>query len=103
MGKYRVDVANFEKIGVNGLERALSESSVMLIDEIGKMELFSERFKDIVNQCFDSPKTVVATIMSRSHPFVDRLKSRSDVELLEVTMENRSQLESALIKRIVTP
>jgi nucleoside-triphosphatase len=99
VGKYRVDLPSFEKIGVAGLKRALSEASVILIDEIGKMELFSERFKEIVSQCLDSEKVVLATIMSHSHPFVDRLKRRSDVEIIEVTMENRSQLESALVER----
>lgn len=102
VGKYRVDVPGFERIGVAGLERALSAFSVLLIDEIGKMELFSERFKEIVNQCLDSEKVVLATVMSRSQPFVDGLKRRSDVELLEVTMGNRDQLASTLIKKVMS-
>jgi len=102
VGKYRVDVPGFERIGVAGLERALSGSSVILIDEIGKMELFSERFKEVVNQCLDSEKVVLATVMSRSHPFVDCLKIRSDVQLSEVTIGNRDQLEPKLIKEIVS-
>jgi len=102
VGKYRVDVPGFERIGVAGLERALHKSSVILIDEIGKMELFSERFKEIVNQCLDSEKLVLATVMARSHPLVDGLKRRSDVELLEVTMGNREQLASTLIKKVMS-
>ncbi|MDY6989638.1 MAG: NTPase [Thermodesulfobacteriota bacterium] len=98
VGRYRVDVPGFERIGVAGLERTVSESTVILIDEIGKMELFSKRFKEIVNHCLDSEKPVLATVMSRSHPFVDGLKSRSDVELLEVTTGNRDQLASTLIE-----
>lgn len=100
VGKYRVDVRHFERIGVTGLERALSESRVILIDEIGKMELFSQRFKKVVNECLDSEKIVLATIMSSSHPFVDGVKGRSDVELIRVTTENRDQLESALADKI---
>ncbi|MDY6949902.1 MAG: NTPase [Thermodesulfobacteriota bacterium] len=102
VGKYRVDVPGFERIGVGGLERALSESTVILIDEIGKMELFSERFKEVVTQCLDSEKVVLATIMSRSHPFVDGLKIRYNVEVLKVTIGNRVQLESKLIKEIMS-
>ncbi|MDY6954085.1 MAG: NTPase [Thermodesulfobacteriota bacterium] len=102
VGKYRVDVPGFERIGVAGLERALHESSVILIDEIGKMELFSQRFKEMVTQCLDSEKPVLATVMSRSQPFVDGLKTRSDVDLLEVTMGNRDQLASTLIKKVMS-
>jgi len=101
VGKYRVDLAQFEKIAVNGLEIALSESSIILIDEIGKMELFSERFKDILPRCFASDKTLIATIMSRSHPYADRLKTRSDIRLIRVTKENRKELVLSLIKEII--
>jgi nucleoside-triphosphatase len=102
VGKYRVDVAGFERIGVAGLERALFESNILLIDEIGKMELFSERFKEKVIHYLDSEKIVVATIMSRSDPFVDGLKGRSDVDLVEVTEENRHQLAATLVERILS-
>ena len=101
VGKYRVDVPSFEKIGVYGLERDLFESRVILIDEIGKMELFSERFKEVLLRCFDSDKYVIATVMSRPHLFVDLLKDRPDVKLLKVTLENRNQLALTIIKEII--
>ena len=100
VGKYRVDVPQFEKIAVSGLETALAESSIILIDEIGKMELFSERFRDILPLCFDSEKAMIASVMSRPHPYVDRLKARSDVRLIRVTRENRNKLAFNLIDRI---
>ena len=98
--KYRVDVAAFEEIGVNGLKRALIESNVILIDEIGKMELFSRPFWDIMLRCLDSVKPVIATVMAHPHPFVDRLKARSDVQLVTVTLENRDKLALKLIHEI---
>ena len=101
VGKYRVNLSQFEKIAVNRLEIALSESSIILIDEIGKMELFSERFKEILPRCFASDKTLIATIMSRAHPYADRLKSRSDVRLIKVTRENRNKLALNLIEEIL--
>ena len=83
------------------LEIALSVSSMILIDEIGKMELFSERFKEILPRCFASEKSLIATVMSRSHPYVDRLKTRSDTKLIKVTKENRKKLTLNLIEEII--
>ena len=100
VGKYRVDVTAFEEIGVQALVKALEKADVILIDEIGKMELYSEKFKEAVLRCLDSPKPLVATVMSRSYPFVDRLKAREDVELIKVTFENRNQLVDELIRKL---
>jgi nucleoside-triphosphatase len=100
VGKYGVDVSALETIGVTGLINALQDSGIILIDEIGKMELFSPRFKEMVLRCFDSEKPVIATVMLRSHPFVDRIKARSDVELVEVTLKNRDGLVDELVNKI---
>jgi len=100
VGKYRVDVCAFEEIGVNGLERGLSEADILLVDEIGKMELCSERFKELVLRSLDSPKPLVATIMSRPHPFADRIKARPDGERLTVTVRNRDALADLLVQRL---
>ena len=102
VGKYRVDMATFEKIGVNGLKQALTESQIILIDEIGKMELFSKEFQEIVLRCLDSVKPLIATVMSRSHPFVDRVKARPDVHWVNVTVENRDKLGVFLPRRFLT-
>ncbi|MFO8009313.1 MAG: NTPase [Dehalococcoidia bacterium] len=98
VGKYTVDVNTFEKIGVRELERALSDSDIILIDEIGRMELLSAEFRKVVVACLDSNKPVTATIMSRPDPFVDQLKDRSDCRLLKVTAKDRE----ALVERIVS-
>jgi nucleoside-triphosphatase len=100
VGKYGVDIDTFERIGVTELEKALDTPSVILIDEIGKMELYSNRFKEVLLHCFNSDQRVVATIMSRPHSVVDKLKSRQDVDLLKVTLKNRNQLVWKIIDRI---
>lgn len=100
VGKYRVDVSQFESIGVAALEDARENADLILMDEIGKMELFSKRFQELVLTCLDSDKPVIATVMSRSHPFVDRIKSRPDVRIVEVTLENRDRLVERLVDQI---
>ena len=91
VGKYRVDQTVFERIGVNGLQRALQESQILLIDEIGKMELLSGRFQQVVWQCLDSAIPTIATIMQKPHPFVERVKARKDIRLVQLTHDNREQ------------
>ncbi|HYL80544.1 MAG TPA: nucleoside-triphosphatase, partial [Candidatus Acidoferrum sp.] len=44
VGRYRVDVASFEAVGVDALEAATRESDLGVVAEIGKMELCSSRF-----------------------------------------------------------
>lgn len=101
VGKYRVDVVAFERVGVGGLENAVDEADVILIDEIGKMELHSERFRKAVLSALDSAKPVLATVMAHSDPFLDALKARSDVRVVEVTTENREHLAEELAAQLM--
>lgn len=98
VGKYGVDVEAFEKIGVASIEQALKNNKLIVIDEIGKMELFSERFKEVVKKALDSPQNVLATVPFYSIPFVDSLKMRRDVRLFEVTFKNRDSLEAEILR-----
>ena len=100
VGKYRVDVPQFEQIAVTELETALAADSIILIDEIGKMELYSNRFKKILPSCFNSRNILIATVMERSIPFVDSLKSRPDIQLIKVTIQNRNNLAITLVSEI---
>jgi nucleoside-triphosphatase len=63
-----------------------------VIDEIGKMELFSPRFREAVLEAIRSPKPVLATITKRPNPFADRLKAMQGVVLIEVTPMSRDAL-----------
>ena len=99
VGKYGVHLQDLEQVGVKALWQAVEQPdlSVVVIDEIGKMELVSPAFREAVLAALDGPKVVLATVMARSHPWVDRLKGRDDVMLVEVTLANRE----ALPKRIL--
>ncbi|MCX7914392.1 MAG: NTPase [Thermodesulfovibrionales bacterium] len=103
VGKYYVDVDLLDKIGVRAIENALfrDEISFIIIDEIGKMELFSQRFKSAVIASLNSPKILIATIMENSNQFADSIKRRADIKLLKVLPENRDQIPHEIIKDIV--
>ncbi len=91
VGKYGVDLERLEAIAIPAL--ALEPSiMIYLIDEIGKMECFSERFITATKRLLDSDRVVVATIASRGGGFITDVKQRADTVLREVTRENRNEL-----------
>ena len=64
----------------------------MVIDEIGKMELFSQRFQEAMLRALEGGRPVLASIMLSRHPFAEALKSRDDVRLIHLTPENRERV-----------
>ncbi len=103
VGKYGVDIEDLERIGCSALEEALNTRRVLLIDEIGKMELFSKKFKDILLMALDSPQKILATIMERPNEFADRIKERRDVKLFHLTRENFDPTYSEIKKWLERP
>uniref|UniRef100_D4A478 Nucleoside-triphosphatase, cancer-related n=1 Tax=Rattus norvegicus TaxID=10116 RepID=D4A478_RAT len=69
---------------------------VCVIDEVGKMELFSQPFIQAVRQTLSTPGIIVlGTIpISRGKPLalVEEIRKRRDVKVFSVTRENRNSL-----------
>ena len=95
VGKYGVDLETFERVALPVLEEPLL-AGVVVIDEIGKMELASQHFRDSVSRLFDGPAGLVATIHVFRDPFTDALKRRPDVERVRLTRESRDALPEQL-------
>jgi nucleoside-triphosphatase len=92
VSRYGVNLRDLEQIGVAALRRAVAESDYVVVDEIGKMELFSDEFRQTVTEAIRSDKAVVGTVMKSGNRWVDELKNLSGVTVLEVTPENREQM-----------
>lgn len=91
VGSYGVNLQNFEALVLPLLLRAKEErEKVIVIDEIGKMELFSKGFIDLVSEIlFSDNYRVIATIPIRDvHPLVKKIR-RTCRQLFEVSKENR--------------
>jgi len=99
VNKYGVNIKDLEGIAGKSIENALKDEgiTVIIIDEIGRMELYSTRFQNVVIQALDSPKPVIGIIQNRASPFTDKIKSRKDVEIREVTRSNRNKLAEELL------
>jgi nucleoside-triphosphatase len=99
VGKYGVDLEAFERLALPALEPP--PDVVTIVDELGKMELASARFRDAVTGLLDRDAPLVATVHAFRHPFTDELKRRPGVELVRLTRANRDDLPDALATRLL--
>jgi nucleoside-triphosphatase len=102
LGKYGIDMTSFENVALTALEDAIAQNQLVVIDEIGFMEIKSKRFQQLVIQALDSPSPVLGTIMRKPFYFADDIKKRDDVWLITVHAGNRDTLISE-ITDMLTP
>jgi nucleoside-triphosphatase len=101
LGKYRVDLEDLKEIGANAILQAVSRSDVIVIDEIGPMELFSQQFVQAVQKALDSSKPVVCTVHWRmKNELLENTLQENDPERYAVNRENRDCLHEILVERI---
>ena len=92
VSKYKVDIGALDRVGVSALRQSLTEADLVVIDEIGKMELLSPGFREVVTQAMNSGKKVLGTIMLDHHPFADGIRRHPQAEVLLVTSDNRTEV-----------
>jgi nucleoside-triphosphatase len=99
VGKYKVDVKGFEAF-LGSIPLLHPSTRLVIIDEIGKMECFSERFKECLIECLNSEKWVLATIALKGSGFIEEAKRRHDIKLFEITQRNRNFLLSDILSEV---
>jgi nucleoside-triphosphatase len=103
ISKYRVNMNDLNRIGVAAIKKAVEEADVIVVDEIGPMELFSTKFKEAIIKSMKSEKQILGTIHARSRdPFIIKIKTHEEANIIEVTMENRNKLHTILAERILS-
>jgi nucleoside-triphosphatase len=103
VGKYAVDLSSFEGIGLRAVEAGLQEPHTLLvIDELGKMEFLSSAFVTLLERAFQSPNPLLGTILYGPHPVGDRFRRAPGVESIQVTRQNREALPAELARKVST-
>ncbi|KAM7249070.1 hypothetical protein ACFE04_029092 [Oxalis oulophora] len=103
VGRYTVDVDSFNSSLQQVFKDEDSSPKVLIIDEIGKMELFSENFKNIVKRLYDQKSNVIVAsipVERKNLPFVEQLCQSPSAELISVNVGNRNLLVAELTERI---
>jgi nucleoside-triphosphatase len=98
VGKYGVDLEAFERVALPALEQPAG--GAVVIDELGKMELASARFREAVTALLEARVPLIATVHAFRHPFTDELKQRSGVEVIRLSRANRDDLPGMLAERL---
>lgn len=103
VGKYRVNLSDVERVGATAIRRAIAEADVVIVDELGPMELHSAPFTTAVELALRSSKHLVATIHKRaSHPLVTAIKSNPNYQVIEITVDNREQMPGKIVEQLTT-
>ena len=92
VSRYGVDVSAIEDVGVAALRKAMASDQVVFVDEIGKMELFCNAFRQAIEDAVEGDHTVIGTVMTGARPWVDHLKANDQVVVWQVTAENRDEM-----------
>jgi len=102
VGKYRVNLDDLDGVGAVAILKSAEKSDVIVIDEIGPMEFFSEKFKDAVIKAMESTKIVVGVVHWKAKDkFLKEVKDREDMEMFTVTPENRNELHWTIVERAI--
>jgi nucleoside-triphosphatase len=99
VGKYGVDLPGFEHF-LAKLRLTGPSARLVIIDEIGRMECFSARFRELVASLLDGPVPLIATIALKAEAFIEAVKRRDDVQIFEVAERNREKLVQEIAGRV---
>ena len=99
VGRYKVDIKSFEDF-LDGISFFDDSTGLVIIDEIGKMECLSDKFKKLLKEILDSGKWAITTIALKGSGLIAEVKERKDVTLFEITKKNRDSLFSQILKEI---
>lgn len=103
VGKYTVDVNGFEKFACKLIKPSSSPKhkiNIFVVDEIGKMELFSKQFENSVKEIINNESLIVIATVPIKHNinFVENLKKRNDSKLFTLTRNNRNLTTTYITK-----
>lgn len=100
IGKYHVRIKEFEDISIRAIENALRNADVIVCDEIGPMELLSNRFVELVEQILKSNKIVIGTVHWKvKHPLINKIYNVGKV--IEITYHNRNEIPNTIVKEVI--
>ncbi len=100
-GRFGVNLAALEGLGIRALAEARESADVIVIDEVGKMEVESDTFTKSVVDTLDAKKSIIMTLHKKSrNPLLQDIRRRDELRLLEVTPVNKNLLAFKIVHLI---
>jgi nucleoside-triphosphatase len=101
IGKYHVKSEDLDRIGTEAIISAIKHADLIVIDEVGPMELTSRRFKEAVQAALACGRPLLGTVHRKAQdPLVNAIKRDQQIDVIEATNENRDSLPDMLLKRL---
>lgn len=102
VGKYRVNLEDLENIGAKAINYAVENCDVVAVDEVGPMEMFSEKFKDATRKALESTKLVITVVHWKAQDkLISDAKNMKEAETFTVTTENRDKLSEIIAEKAI--
>jgi len=95
VGQYKIDLKVLEEFGIPAIKKAVDDDAIdiIVIDEVGKMELESRKFREIVREALDCEKPVLLALYKKSRDaLLQDIRNRNNVRIFEITTKNRNIL-----------
>ena len=103
VGSYGVNLSDLKDIGSAAIRRTITNSDLVVVDEIGPMELKSEEFVLAITGALESTKHFLGTLHKRSsHPLVNSIRSNPDHRVIEITHMNRERIPLEIVGELST-
>ncbi len=100
VSRYGVDVKGFAEHVVEAIDIRRTGNKLLVIDEIGKMECFCERFVQAVREAFASDRSILATVAQKGAGLICEVKSYPDVEVFTLTPACRTDIVDQVLERL---
>lgn len=101
VSKYGVDLRELERVAIPALRAAMERGHVLVIDEIGRMQLFSRAFRHTVLEALQAGHPIIGTIMAGRNPYAERIRQHPNVQLLRLTAANRQDILTLLRQKFI--
>ncbi len=100
IGRYGVDIDAFEDFAMQIINHSNSSNKIIIIDEIGPMQVLSLKFKQIINSILTGSNYVIGTIFYKNHPDIDEIKRTPGIKIYTITKENRDTVAEDVFHKI---
>ena len=100
--KYDIFIDNLEKVGIDYLEKQFdNDKKIFFVDEVGSMELLSEKFCNFIVKLLNSNKKVFMTLRAKTNVFIEDIKKISFSKIVVLEKNNFDKVYKELVSWIV--
>jgi nucleoside-triphosphatase THEP1 len=99
VGPYRVVLDGLETVGLEALVPR-SDTRLVVLDEVGKMESFSAAFRERVETLLDGEVPLLASVAAEGLGFVKRVRQDPRITLMRMRRDARDGVVDDILRRL---